>query len=234
MLVVGVLRERWAMWSFNDCLNEMIQHLGKNRIPHAMTGQRAVNVHKGRNKVIERALSLPEMDALFFIDSDEVFVPETALHLYNLDLPIVSGLVFMKMEPHPPCIYRRLPDGVNNMALAPELQEWFKESNITPDMVGNPVILDLPEEIGVREVDECGSGAMMIKREVLEAIEPPWFECIGDIGSDLVFCRKAREAGFPVFVDWRCMLGHITSYAVTAADFMRIDQWVCVEDKIRD
>ena len=50
-------------------------------------------------------------------------------------------------------------------------------------------------------------GVMMVKREVFEKVEQPWFaipySTTGGhyIGEDVFFCRKAREAGYEILVD---------------------------------
>lgn len=55
------------------------------------------------------------------------------------------------------------------------------------------------------EVIKAGAGVMLIRREVLEGIESPWFKFLGDrlsdpnrVGEDVYFIRKARAAGFSV------------------------------------
>lgn len=64
-----------------------------------------------------------------------------------------------------------------------------------------------PDSTGVEEVDFTGFGFALIRRDVIEAIPRPRFP----IGYNLVtnnyttedapFCHKAREAGFPIYVD---------------------------------
>jgi hypothetical protein len=48
-----------------------------------------------------------------------------------------------------------------------------------------------------------GTGVMMIKTEVLNAMERPYFFHPRDPskGMDLTFCRRAREAGFKAYCD---------------------------------
>jgi hypothetical protein len=64
-----------------------------------------------------------------------------------------------------------------------------------------------PDSEGLQPVDYIGMGVMMVKREVFEKVEAPWFaipySTIGQhyIGEDVFFCRKAREAGYEVLVD---------------------------------
>ncbi len=68
------------------------------------------------------------------------------------------------------------------------------------------------------EVFWAGMGFMLIKRGVLENINPPWFQTAPidthdrkDVfaGEDIFFCYRAREAGYKVFVEPKVVVGHI-------------------------
>ena len=43
-----------------------------------------------------------------------------------------------------------------------------------------------------------------------------WFE-YGDKSEDIVFCEKAKKAGFKIYADLSCRLGHITTAVVWPA-----------------
>jgi hypothetical protein len=62
------------------------------------------------------------------------------------------------------------------------------------------------------EVEEAGTGFLLIRREVLEAIPAPWFEAgrieTGELREDKHFCQKVRAAGFPIAVDTSLRIGH--------------------------
>jgi len=59
----------------------------------------------------------------------------------------------------------------------------------------------------IEEIDAGGTGCMLIARRVLESVRPAflreWDEdgCMA-AGSDLLFCRRVRAAGFKVHVSW--------------------------------
>jgi len=58
---------------------------------------------------------------------------------------------------------------------------------------------------------------------VLEAIEPPWFEPKKDSGSgsDFVFFRKAKEAGYKLWCDLSVLSGHLQgNYCCGAVDYL--------------
>jgi hypothetical protein len=59
-------------------------------------------------------------------------------------------------------------------------------------------------------IDFGGAGALLIRRDVLEAIGDEWFRYSRQtrppyemtISEDMHFYRRAREAGFQPYVDW--------------------------------
>ena len=53
------------------------------------------------------------------------------------------------------------------------------------------------------------TGFMLIKTEVFKKLEHPWFMFETDIGEDLYFCRKARQAGYDIWCDLSIKIGHI-------------------------
>jgi hypothetical protein len=55
---------------------------------------------------------------------------------------------------------------------------------------------------------------MLVRRDVLEAVGYPWF-LNSDRSEDIVFCEKARAAGFTVHANVACRLGHILTAVVT-------------------
>ena len=66
---------------------------------------------------------------------------------------------------------------------------------------------------GLQPVDALGTGCILIKRKVLEAVKAPfmrkWSEDgIAELGLDFYFCQKAKDAGFEVWCDWRAPCSH--------------------------
>jgi hypothetical protein len=121
-------------------------------------------------------------DYFLWLDSDMRFPKETIGHLIARDKPIVAANYAT----------RRMP--VKPVAM---MDEGGK--------IGR--VYTAPDSEGLQPVDYIGMGVMMVKREVFEKMEQPWFaipySTKGDhyIGEDVFFCTKAREAGFEVLVD---------------------------------
>jgi hypothetical protein len=122
-------------------------------------------------------------DYLLWLDSDMRFPKETIGHLLSRDKPIVAANYSTRRMPVKPTAM--VDDGSGN--------------------VGR--VYTAPDSEGLQPVDYLGMGVMMVKREVFEKLEQPWFAIPYStkgghyIGEDCFFCTKAREAGFEVLVD---------------------------------
>lgn len=69
---------------------------------------------------------------------------------------------------------------------------------------------------GLREVDWVGTGSLLVRRHVMETIKYPWFEhTLPGTGEDILFCHKARKAGFKVHVDLDLVVGHMATVPIT-------------------
>lgn len=132
-------------------------------------------------------------DWLWFMDDDHAFPPSLLNRLLTHDRPLVVPVCLTRVAPFVPVTYtERDPDA--------EFQYL-------------PLPLDTLPTDGLVELQAGGCAGMLIRREVLEAIEPPWFE-YGDRSEDIVFCEKAKAAGFEIFADLGARLGHITTAVV--------------------
>jgi hypothetical protein len=121
-------------------------------------------------------------DYLLWLDSDMRFPKETIGHLILRDKPIVAANYATRRMPVKPVAMMDGGGKIDRVYTGPESQ-------------------------GLEPVDYVGMGVMMVKREVFEKIEAPWFaipySTIGNhyIGEDVFFCRKAKEAGYEVLLD---------------------------------
>lgn len=136
-------------------------------------------------------------DWLWFMDDDHVFDPEMLNRLLAHDLPLVTPICLTRQAPFRPVQYT--------------------EKNPEADKVYLPVPLDVMKQTGgLVELEAGGCAGMLIRREVLEAIEPPWF-IHADRSEDIIFVEKAKEAGFKLVCDLTCRLGHIAVCMVEPA-----------------
>jgi GT2 family glycosyltransferase len=63
------------------------------------------------------------------------------------------------------------------------------------------------DKTGLEKVAAVGMGVMLIKREVFETLELPWFiigyspKTFEFSGEDIFFCRQAQKAGYDIMID---------------------------------
>ena len=155
--------------------------------------------HSAENRLVEEFL---ESDAthLFMTEMDVVLPIDTLPALLQLDKPIASGLYFLRNGRGQPCLYvKGITPGMNPFPHVPV--SLFPQSE--------------PFKLGDR--GGCpGLGCVLIRREVFEKIERPWFDLkeynprtAEGYGSDMYFYTKVRDAGFEVWVDPRIRCGHM-------------------------
>lgn len=166
---------------------------------------------KQRNRVVKQFLDGTKSDWLLLIDSDEQLTLEAFDKLletaHDKERPVVAGLVFagfgIEGAPYPkpvPAIFQDAPEGFL------PLYNYDKNS--------------------VFEIDAAGTGCLLIHRSVLEKMRETadknqgsdwcWFwdgPVDGNwIGEDLLFCRRIRALGFPIYVNTGAVLPHQKSY----------------------
>jgi GT2 family glycosyltransferase len=131
-----------------------------------------------RNKAVLQS----EGDWIWFIDTDQIFAPETLERLLAHNVEMVQVLCLMRHPPHVPLMYE---DSEFERPLAPS---------------GTPRLV---------QVKSLGAGGTLYRKEVFVKIPGPWFE--GVIGTeDTHFAQKARKAGFKLYVDTSTPVGHLT------------------------
>lgn len=122
-----------------------------------------------------------------WLDSDHIFKPDLACQLARHNVDAVSALYFhRKGDPKPVVFVRNEKD---------------------PTGYKHFTILEVPARLV--EVDAFGFGACLIRREVFEKIEEPWFCITSECGEDIAFARKARLAGIKLHLDGQYTIGHI-------------------------
>lgn len=133
-------------------------------------------IAESRNSLVRKALEDPETTHVLFVDDDQVFPADTLHQLLRRDLPIVGANVVRK-EANP---------RTNSRSLGHKGICWTR-----------------PDSNGVEEVDFVGTGVMLIRRDVLEAVGDPYFfyDMKSGVGEDSGFCFAAREKGFTVHID---------------------------------
>jgi glycosyltransferase involved in cell wall biosynthesis len=133
-------------------------------------------------------------DYLFSVDSDMVFEKDTLTKLLSHDKDIVSGVYRQRKEQQIIEIYKKKNGGLHNVQY-----EDMKDS-------------------GLVEIDGCGFGCVLVKKEVLVNVGYPQFEYhmagplqIG-LSEDNDFCIKAQNKGHKIYCDTSVVCGHVGNY----------------------
>jgi hypothetical protein len=169
--------------------------------------QRSASIVQNLNESV-RALLASDVAWLWVIGDDHGFARDTVLRLLAHDVDIVAPLVCRRGPPF-------------------SLLAFDEESGV--DELGRTLYHAIqPDELpphGLLPVAAAGSAGMLIKREVFEALEEPWFENSDGYtqNEDVEFCRKARAAGYEVHIDVDTRIGHIG--LVLIRPDRRGDQW---------
>ena len=134
-----------------------------------------------RNEQVRRFLA-SDCTHLFLLDSDCVPQDGTLQWLLAHDLPFVTA-------PHPTQIGNET--GLMVMDRAPE---------------GRGYVSHFPVE-GMQQATVVGCGGMLIRRDVLMEMVPPWFTFeMGEDGSliqgeDFGFCERLQQSGVEIWAD---------------------------------
>jgi len=182
-----------------DTLLPLTQNRAVNRILFRV-GQRS---EYAREILIGEFLK-GEAEYAFIVDADMSYPANTLERLLSHKKKIISGLYFSRgdITKAYPVIFKNEP-----------LNKWPKTRYF--DYQDNALI----------EIGACGHGCLLIHRDVLEEMEPPYSQ-LGPfhdrplVGSDLRLCLRARELGYKIYCDTGVKLGHLTIKPITEEDWL--------------
>jgi hypothetical protein len=179
----------------------------------------------GHNELHDHFLA-SDKEYMLHLDSDALIVPESIERLAGWQKPVVSALCFRRTPVYAPVVYREAAQGGGWKQDFDWIRD-FLNLHLEQLHIGHPTLLmDLKDQPLV-QVQRCGAHCLLIHRDVLESIQPPWFEALydGGGGSDFDFCRKILEAGFPIYCDLSVIAGHLQGdYCTGPLDWLVWDQ----------
>ncbi|HWD97376.1 MAG TPA: hypothetical protein VG246_13225 [Acidimicrobiales bacterium] len=179
-------------------------------IGHTFT-ESGPRIGHARNSLVRSFLtkeSWSEVEWLLMIDADMIFTPDALEHIFDgvrseegkIVRPLVGGLCFGGGSGTIiPTMYRFVDPDTNDGSAVMVVNAWAEDEIV--------------------EVDATGAAFLLMHRGVLESMkssypEPcPWFaESVyktQEFGEDWTFCMRARQLGFPIYVDTRVKIGHM-------------------------
>ena len=168
-------------------------------------------VDVARNLIVETFLQT-DATHLLFLDADMTFPGDTILRLLSRDKDVIGGTYFARTDTPIPHIYDfQRVDDLGRRWYASKGREMADYLKRHPEhsVFGHAAVLQDSDDALLR-CDALATGCLLIRREVFEAIEPPWFKCWPDTaaGEVFYFCDKARNAGFDLWADLTVQCGH--------------------------
>lgn len=152
-------------------------------------------VYEARERIAKSAIE-EGYTHILWLDSD-VIVPRDALvKMLNVKAPIVSGVVFRRVAPYTPTVYMRQPNGT------------YRE------------FLNIPDG-GIIHIDACGFGCVLTETEALIHMYEQYGRLFApeELGEDLQFCKRARDAGMDIRVDASIRCGHLGQIVIEDKHF---------------
>jgi|ERR1700761_548522 len=156
-----------------------------------------------------------DCDYLFMIDDDMLAPLDLVYKLLAHDKDIVGALAFTRNPPHNPVIYQLK-------------QGWDPVSRSR--YYANQHVLNYPRNALV-ECDAVGFGAVLINTRLFKNMPKPWFMSSASCGEDVLFCAKAREAGYKVYMDTSQKLGHLSDSIVATEEYSDLHNKMTEEER---
>jgi len=229
---IGIPRERLYIPEFVDCRDKILINLSRQGIGSGYFQAAGHRVDKNRDRIVESFLTAEDKpEWLLMLDSDMEHPEEIANRLMKWNKPIVGALYFHRGDTHDPFVFKyvgRRPDAFGRMShswapLRDLVYKFLSESSVP--MADGSFAVQNPPFDPLIECDAVATGAMLIHRSVLEKMKKPIFEYEEmAISEDLMFCRKAKEDGFPIYCDLSTICGHYAFVPMGQAQFRVIHE----------
>ncbi len=225
-VVVGYLNGAFITQEFHHCLFGLFIHdaWGPQRIKNFSPQFSNVNVCRARNDMVNAMLG-QDAEWLLMFDADAAFPADILTSLLAVadptERPIVGALAHQKrgkMDADGPVLDRL---GNQIAEIIPTMYQLaYEDGSYTGYREVERYAL------GLNEVDATGCHCLLVHRSVFEAIksehpyrwfrEDEWGPGGPIVGEDIWFCLKAREVGYPIYVDTRIEVGHVKQFTMTS------------------
>ena len=190
--------------------------------------RQSYRIDSNRNFLIDTFLTkYPDATHLLIIDDDMQHPPELPEILASRDKPIITGLYFRRdYDGHYyPVAYRNAGkeadtrpghgNTVNDhfVPLTPQVMEFLAKGKVPA--TNKPLVFyednnktPLDATKALLPIDGGGFGCLMLRRDALEQMEPPYLIDEPGLNGDLVFYRNARAIGIEIYADLSVICSH--------------------------
>ena len=220
---IGIVRQGSYTSEFVDSRDYLQSNLMRDGLLGGLIQVSSTLIADGRNTVVETFLSKPRATHLLFLDSDIICSSNACSKLLSHNKGLISGLYFQRGQHQFPTIYQY----TGNHKVDGKIRPTF--SSLTAPVYDYLSKKCLPQSSityatiegtdGLIKIGGCGTGFLLVKREVFEKIPSPWYS-FEKGGEDLYFSDKARQYGFDIWADMSVLLGHLRLDPVGASRFL--------------
>lgn len=155
------------------------------------------SIAQAHSNLCRRVMANKGIKWLLLLDDDHTFKPNILNNLLERDVHVVQPLCLLKDPPFTPVIHGLLEKGGH-----PRLG-WDA----------------IQGKSGMIQIEAAGHAGRLIRREVIEAMNPDWYRVGWDNpeqgASDIYFCKRLKELGILLHLDLDNVMGHINHFAVT-------------------
>lgn len=155
---------------------------------HLRWGGRGM-IDRVRQQVHEYAFE-NSYDYIQWWDDDMIAPPDIIARLHKHDKPVVAPMAFVRTEPFGMYAYRCVDGNFDR-------QKSFHHYPIKH------------ANTGLMEVDGTGTGCMLMKTDVVQELDKPWWQWPKEGSEDIALCARLRKRGIKVYVDTDIEVGHV-------------------------
>ena len=171
-------------------------HIRNVRLPRGSVNANAQGIYiADLQNTLAREFLETDCTHFWLVNDDQIYPVETVLQLLDHKKDIIGPLALRKTPPYAPLVYEKT------------------DTDIYPDHLLKTGVSGLIGNLGA-----LGGGGMLVTRRVFERLTDPWwdtrmimYEGISvQQSEDMVFCRKAVDAGFEIWCDLDIYVRHRT------------------------
>jgi hypothetical protein len=166
-----------------ECVLSLVRMIPQTKLPLHFIFNQSLYIDYNRNQIVDEAIKAGSSH-LMFIDSDIQFPHDGIERLLTHDKDIVGGYYNTRRGNNP-------------------VKVMGHDGKLYPADITN----------GIFECHVLPTGFMLIKLEALKKMVRPYFQTVthenGTIGEDVVFCKRATDAGLTIWCDATIPLGHV-------------------------